>query len=31
MYVQNEHGQITGVDMERFHAIERVALAQIAG
>ena len=31
MYVQNEHGQITGVDMERFHAIERVASAQMAG
>ena len=29
MYVQNEHGQITGVDMERFHAIELVG--QIAG
>lgn len=30
IFVQNEHGQITGIDMERFHAVEHVPLAQIA-
>ena len=30
MYVQDEDGHILGVDMDRFHAIERVQLAQIA-
>jgi inward rectifier potassium channel len=29
MYVHNEHGQILGVDMERFHSIEGTQLAQL--
>ena len=29
MYVHNEHGQILGVDMERFHSIERTQVAQL--
>ena len=31
LYLYNQHGQILGVDMERFHRIERVAIPQIAG
>jgi inward rectifier potassium channel len=29
IYVHNQHGQILGVDMERFHSIEGTHLAQL--
>jgi inward rectifier potassium channel len=31
IFIQDEHGLITGVDMERFHATERVPLVETAG
>ncbi|HVH89356.1 MAG TPA: hypothetical protein VM912_21755, partial [Terriglobales bacterium] len=31
LYLYNQHGQILGVDMERFHRIERVAIPLNAG